>query len=291
MIDLAAGPDTRAKPGPARATAHAVLGVGQRRGPHRRLRSCVTSLRSRSPFTFRTAIAKELEPLVSAGDDFVRVCVAASSAGPIGGDQFRLDVHVQENSTLVLTEVSATGLLPGRDGAQSRTDVRIVVDSGATLVWWPEPVIAARACHHLNDVRIQLAADARLVMREELILGRHDEPAGRLQQRTRIERSARAAYIQDPHVGGTTGGTPAVYGSHRALGTVVVFDPAWDTQPPAARVLSEHAALMPLAEAGALISAIGADNAAVRAALRAGLETLGTPWDARRLTGPDPSGD
>lgn len=275
-LDARATPSTMSRP--SRMQAHAALSVGLRPGAGGQLGSCVTALRSEAPMMLRPTIGTGREPLVEQLEDVVRVSVAASSAGPVGGDQLRLDVRVEAGSTLVLTQISATLLLPGRDGAQSSTEVHVRVEDGGTLVWLPEPVIAARGCHHLNTVRVALATTARLVMREELILGRHGEQPGLLEQRTRVERADRALYVQDLVVGNTTSTSPVVAGSHRAMGSLLIIDPAWDPQAPASSALPGHAALMPLPGPGVLLTAVGVDNLEVRRQLSAGLHALGPPW-------------
>jgi urease accessory protein len=177
---------------------------------------------------------------------------------------------------LVLGEISATLLLPGADGAASRTTVGVTVEAGGTLVWWPQPVIAACGCNHLIEVRIDLAVDSRLVLREEILLGRHGETSGRLRQRLRVRRDQHPLHLQDLELGDTTGRSPAVLGDHRAVGNVLVVAP--DPLPDTTVLLDRQSLVMPLASGAALVSALGQDNLEVRRRLLAGLETLGPPW-------------
>jgi urease accessory protein len=234
-------------------------------------------LRSDPPLVLRPAIAKGLKPWTTHADGLVRVSLAAAAAGPIGGDQYGLDVHVGPGSTLLLTEVSATLLLPGHDRASSRTDVRIRVGAGATLIWLPEPIIAATRCDHVNDVRVELADDARLLMREEIVLGRHGEPAGRLHQRVRVRCAGRPLYYQDLDVGGPTWTSPAVASDSRAVGSVLAVSPAWRHRSPPTAELPGQTALMPLRAGAVLITALAEDNLSLRRLLTTGLTALGPP--------------
>lgn len=261
-----------------RMTAHARLGTQLQPGPYGP-RTHVSRLASSPPITLRPSIAKEPEPWARHAPDLARVSVAASAAGPVGGDHYRFDIHVGAGSTLVLTEVSATLLLPGPDGTPSRSDFRIQVDAGATFIWLPQPVIAAHRCDHLNDVAVDLVADSRLLIREQLLLGRHHEPSGRLRQRLRIRRDGRPLYAQDLDLGTATATSPAVTGGHRAVGSVLIVDPDWrpDTHTPVQ--LPGDAALLPVAAGTVLISALADDNLALRQQLLAGLAALGPPWE------------
>jgi urease accessory protein len=222
-------------------------------------------------------VSGEPVPWTAGQVDVARVCLSAGAAGPVGGDDLRLDVHVGSGSTLVLGQISATLLLPGADGAQSRITVRATVEARATLVWWPQPVIAAHRCNHLTDVRIDLGHDARLVMREEVLLGRHCEPSGVLRQRLRVHRGGKPVHVQDLELGSGTGRSPAVLGEHRALGNILVIAP--EPLPEATLLLDRQSLVMPLARGGVLISAVGQDNLEVRRHLQAGLQMLGPQWN------------
>ncbi len=261
----------------ARMYAHARLGTELRGGPGGP-RTQVTTLRSDPPLALRQTIAIRPEPGVGTTSGIARVSLTAAAAGPIGGDQYRLDVDVGAGSTLVLNEVSATLLLPSHDRAVSRTVIRINVDTAGTLIWLPGPVIAAHRCDHINEVQADLREGARLLMREEFVLGRHHEPSGRLRQQVRIRQAGLTLYRQDVDLGGPASGTPGVAAGYRAVGSILVVDPDWQDAAPQAQELPGQAALMPLAGAGVLISALAEDSLALRHQLELGLAALGPPW-------------
>lgn len=259
---------------------HAAAGLRTELAPDGRgaARTRIAGMRSEAPLKLRTTIAAAPEPWAAHADDFARVCLAASAAGPIGGDRLRLDIVVGAGSSLVLTEASATLLLPGHDGAQSLLEVNVSVESGATFVWLPQPVIAVRGCHHVNAVTVELAQDARVLLREELVLGRKDEPSGRLRQRTRVRRAGVPIHAQDLDLGGDTG--PAVTGRHGAVGSLLVVDP--DPTQVGAGFLPEDGVLLPLAAPGAVLAnALSADSSGLRDQLDHALTLLGRPWDPR----------
>jgi urease accessory protein len=260
-----------------RARARVVTEV---RGAGPAARTRVSELRSEAPLSLRSCNAKGPEPWAAHLAHLARVSVVASAAGPVGGDHYRLEVHVGAGSNLVLNEISATLLLPGRDGARSRTDVRIEVDPGATLIWMPEPLIAVRGCDHVNDVRIELGVDARLLVREETVLGRHREPSGRVRQSVRVRRGSRQVYRQDVELGTPAGRSPAVAGRYRAVGSTLLFDPDLERDAALAPPVdsSGTCAVMTLAHGGVLITAVGDDTLELRRQLSSGLAALGPPW-------------
>ncbi|WP_099826906.1 urease accessory protein UreD [Oceaniglobus indicus] len=269
-------PDTAVKSTGA-MFAHAVLACAL---SHDGRKSVVSTLRSDGPLVLRQCNPKGPEPLIHKRRDIARASLAAGTAGPIGGDRYALDVHVGAGSTLVLNEVSAMLVLPGVGGGQSRMSITITVEAGATFVWWAEPIIAAHRCNHRHDVRIALADDARLVLREEMLLGRHGETPGDFTSRLRITRGGSALYDQQLGFGPSAAGwnSAAVLGGRRAVGSIIAVEPDWVQTPPAALPYDTHAALTPLAGPGVAIGAVARDSLDLRRLLTQGLNTLGPPW-------------
>ncbi|PVA10619.1 urease accessory protein [Pelagivirga sediminicola] len=268
----------RAPAGPVGAmSARAVL-ASELNGKGRISR--IRTLRSDGPLVLRKSNPKGPEPLTRRRHDVARVALAAGTAGPLGGDDYALDVNVGAGSTLVLQEVSAMLILPGQGGAQSKMAINITVEQGATFVWWAEPVIAAHRCNHLHDVRIALAPDARMILREEILLGRHGEAPGDFSSRLRITRGGLALYDQQIAFGPSSDGWDgaAVLGGHRATGSVIAVDPDWVDAPPAAAPFDQNAALTPLAGPGAAIGAVAPDSLELRRLLMRGVTELGPSW-------------
>lgn len=245
-----------------------------------RVASRVRVLRSHAPLMLRPTLPKGREPLVHGMAGIARVSLATGAAGPLGGDDFTLDIHVGASSTLVLHEISATLLLPGARGGRSHMRITVRVDQGATFLWLPEPVIAARGCDHLHEIDITLAADARLFLREELLLGRHREQPGHLTQHVRVIRAGRSLFQQQLDLGPAAKGwrSSAVLGARKCIGSVLVVDPAWDTLTPCTRVLGHDAALLSLEGPGVLVSALADDTLGLRRQLDHGVTLLGEPW-------------
>jgi urease accessory protein len=200
----------------------------------------------------------------SAGDR-AEVYLVGGAAGPLGGDELRVEVHVGPWAALVVRTVAASVILPG--SGPSHTLIQATVADGGRLDWLPEPIVAARGCDHHAESQVELGAKARLRWREELVCGRHDEECGDLVLSTAISQSGCPLYRQDLAVGPRTPGWdgPAGLGNARTCGTVVILGP--DVSLAAATV--EGGARMPLAVGGVVASAVALQAHELRRALDA----------------------
>jgi urease accessory protein len=260
--------------------ARAALAVELARGHAGRMVSQVRVLRSHAPLVLRPTLPKACPMPICRTAGAAHVSLASGAAGPLGGDDFQLDVRVGRGSTLVLSDISATLLLPGARGGQSRMRIAVTVEDDAAFVWLSEPVIAAQGCDHIHDIDVVLAPGARLFMRDELLLGRHKEQPGRLRQRIHVTRGGEPLLVQQLDVGAGVRGwqSPAVLGNRKCVGMALVVDPAWRGRRPDAAVLGNDAALLPLEGPAAMISALAGDMLALGRILDRGMARLGYPW-------------
>jgi urease accessory protein len=221
-------------------------------------------LRSQAPLVFR--------PTQDA------VYLVSAAGGPVGGDVLELRIEVLAGAALRLRTVAASVALPGVDGTESVLAVHASVARGGVLEYVPEPMVVADGARHTTDIRVDLAAGAALVLRDEIILGRHGERGGACRTRLRCDYDGRPLLRHDVAVDGTDEVSlgPAVLARHRAYGTVLragespgaVFSPAHAVAPVAARARPD-VAVMALAGPGVLVSALAADSLALRRLLDA----------------------
>ncbi|MGW1913594.1 urease accessory protein UreD [Streptomyces sp. NPDC002076] len=207
-----------------------------------------------------------------------RVMVVGAMSGPLGGDRFSLTASVAEGARLHVGSAAATLALPGQAKGEARYDVRLDVADDAELHWLPEQLISARGSDLHITTRAELAAGARLVLREEQVLGRTGEEPGRLTSRLTVRIAGRVVLDQELSCGpGAPGGWdgPAVLAGHRVVGQLVVVRPEFNRQPAEPRMLDECAALIPLAGPAALVSALAPDALRLRRVLDEALTYLG----------------
>ncbi|MER5990378.1 urease accessory protein UreD [Streptomyces viridosporus] len=206
-----------------------------------------------------------------------RVMLVGAMSGPLGGDHFTVSARVARGARLRVGSAGATLALPGQDRAEARYDVRLTVDDDAELLWLPEPLISARGSDLSVTTRVDLAATARLVLREEQVLGRSGEEPGRLTSRLAVWIAGGCVLDQELTCGpGAAEGWdgPAGLAGHRAVGQVLLARPEFATDPPTARSWEEGAAVMPLAGPAALVTAVAPDALRLRRLLDAALASL-----------------
>ncbi|MCM3884747.1 urease accessory protein UreD [Frankia sp. R82] len=187
----------------------------------------------------------------------VTVHLVGAAAGPLAGDDLRLDISVGAGVRLVLRSVAAMVALPGRGAGDrpSRLTVTAQVGPGGELDFQPEPTVVAAGADHAALTEITLDPTARLWLREEILLGRFGESAGSFHSMLRVDISPGAGV--EPRTGASTetepavgtvlrGGTigllrhelalgpdtpglhgPAQLGAARAVGSLVVAGPEW----------------------------------------------------------------
>ncbi|MFK4069696.1 urease accessory protein UreD [Streptomyces sp. NPDC029674] len=206
-----------------------------------------------------------------------RVTLVGAMSGPLGGDHLTVEATAHQGSALHIASAAATLALPGQTRASARYDVRLTVADGAELHWLPEQLISVRDSDLRVTTRAELAADARLVLREEQVLGRTGEAPGRLTSRLTVRRAGRLLLDQELSCGpGAPGGWdgPAVLSGHRATGQLVLVRPEFTHTKPPATLLGEWSALTPLAGPGILVTTVAPNALLVRRELDEALRRL-----------------
>ncbi|GFM95787.1 urease accessory protein UreD [Streptomyces fulvorobeus] len=214
-----------------------------------------------------------------------RVTVVGAMTAPLGGDRLAVEADIADGARLTVDSAAATVALPGAGphAGPATYDVRLTVGEGAELRWLPEQLVSAYGSELRMSTRVELAPSARLVLREEQILGRHGETTGTLTTRLTVRRAGRPLLDQQLTYGpGAPGGWDgaAVLGGHRAVGQLLVVDPGFEETCPRSRMLSPTAALTRLAGPAVLVTAVAADARLLRAVLDEALEELEAPEEA-----------
>ncbi|MER5470722.1 urease accessory protein UreD [Streptomyces sp. NPDC002685] len=206
-----------------------------------------------------------------------RVMLVGAMSGPLGGDHLTVEARIGAGARLRVGSAAATIALPGQAKGEARYDVRLDVADGGELSWLPEQLISAGGSDLSVSSRVDLRGGARLVFREEQVLGRVGEEPGRLTSRLTVRLDGRALLDQELACGpGAPGGWdgPAVLAGHRALGQLVVVRPEFEQEVPSARLLGEYAALSPLAGPAVLVTALAPDALLLRRVLDEALREL-----------------
>lgn len=210
--------------------------------------------------------------------DEARVMLVGAMSGPLGGDHLAVEADVAAGALLHVRSAAATIALPGQAKGEARYDMRLRVADGGELHWLPEQLISVHGSDLQVCARIEVERGARLVYREEQVLGRVGEQPGRLSSRLVLRVGGRVLLDQELSCGpGAPGGWdgPAVLGGHRALGQLILVRPEFEERPVEARPLGEYAAVIPLAGPAVLVSALAPDALRLRRLLDEVLHTFG----------------
>ena len=215
----------------------------------------------------RLAVLRSEAPLVLRSTA-AALYLVGGAGGPLGGDDLALEVEVGPGARLTLRTAAASIALPGR--GPSVVTVDVTVAAGATFEWLPEPVVAARGCDHRLQSSIVLDAGARLVWREELVLGRHREGPGSVITQLHVDLDGAPLLRHELAVGHLhpAGAGPAVTAGARAVGSVLLVGDGWAPTEPV--LLGPTAAVLPLAGGGAQVVALADDAISLRGLLDAG---------------------
>lgn len=169
-----------------------------------------TTLRSEPPLTFRETPGA--------------LYLVGSAAGPVGGDDLRLDIAVAENAALTVRSAAAQLVFPGPHGHLSQAAVDVRVAERAALDWRPEPMVLVRGADHRSSTSITLETGAALAWQEIVVLGRHGEDSGSVRIRLRVEREGVPLVCSDLALGPAwpLSAGPAGVGNSRVIGMLLV---------------------------------------------------------------------
>ena len=174
--------------------------------------TCVHTLRGDGPIALREAAGA--------------VHLVGAAAGPIGGDRLSLRCEVSTGSVLRLRSSASALLLPGAGGEWSSFTLDAEVGSGALLDHGVEPMVAAAGCRHRQRTVVSMADGASLRWREEIVLGRHGEAPGECVLSLDVTYGGVPLLRHELAIGdGHT--SPAILGSARAVGSVLLAGPSW----------------------------------------------------------------
>jgi urease accessory protein len=187
-----------------------------------------------------------------------RICVVGAMSAPHNGDRLRIEAAAGPGAAMQITSAAATIALPAATPGHATYDITLTVRDAAELHWLPQPLISTAGSDLRQTTRVDLACSARLILREEQILGRAQEPPGRLVNRVTIRRGGQTLLDQQTAYG------PDALGGNRAIGQLLVIDPAFETRLRPARLLGDHGVVTPLTGPGVLATVIAPDALCLR---------------------------
>ncbi|HXW23339.1 MAG TPA: urease accessory protein UreD [Xanthobacteraceae bacterium] len=155
--------------------------------------------------------------------------VVINTAGGItGGDRFDLDIAAGEAARLTVTSAAAEKVYRSL-GPDAHIRIRLTAGAAASLAWLPQETILFDGARLARTIDVELAADARLIMVEALVLGRtgmgEAVEHGLFADRWRVRRGGALIYAESVRLDGAIAaklGEPAVANGGAAVATVLV---------------------------------------------------------------------
>lgn len=153
---------------------------------------------------------------------YAKVALVPDGALLLAEDAIGLGVEVGAGTRLDLVEPAGTVAYDMRGGAAS-WEVSLRLAEGATLTWAGEPFVLSAGSSVRRSTDVTLGRGARLALRETLVLGRHDEPSGAMDQRWRARGPDGAEVLAEDLLVGDGTERPGILGGHRAVSSVVAL--------------------------------------------------------------------
>ena len=194
------------------------------------------------------------------------VYVVGGAAGPIGGDELGLRISVGAGAFLRVRTAAASIALPGPDGLESVLRLLVSVEPGGHLEYLPEPVVVSSGARHATIVSVSLDEGASLLLRDELLLGRHGEDGGAGRTVLRVDYAGRPLLRHSLEVSGADPVSlgPAMLSGHRAVGTLLRVNGCPVEPPTSSCSATTEVAALQLAGPGVLVTAVAHDAVTLR---------------------------
>jgi urease accessory protein len=110
-------------------------------------------------------------PFYPEGEQVCHSVILHTAGGVVGGDKLASQIHLQNNSQVLIT-TAAAGKIYRSNGLPARQNVDIKIDSGSCLEYLPQETIVFNGADYQQDLRVELATDARFISWEITRLGR-----------------------------------------------------------------------------------------------------------------------
>lgn len=95
-----------------------------------------------------------------------------TAGGVTGGDRFQTEINAQPDTKLTITTQAAERAYRAATGETGTICNHVTIGAGARANWLPQETILFQGCAVQRSLRIEMAADAALLMVEPLVFGR-----------------------------------------------------------------------------------------------------------------------
>ncbi len=152
----------------------------------------------------------------------IRLAVVGIHMPLLGGDSVEVQVQVGKGVTLEVIEPSGM-VAYDAEGEYSRWSLDIRVEAGATLIWHGKEFVAAKGSNAHRSTNIKLEPDARVLLKETLVLGRSGESGAQLNCKTKASLDEQELLVEELALTPETRQLPGISGSSKVISTVTAL--------------------------------------------------------------------
>ena len=186
---------------------------------------------------------KVQRPFYPEGKEVCHSVILHTAGGVVGGDRLSLNVHLQANAKALIT-TAAAGKIYGSSGQSAQQNIDLQVDSGANLEWLPQETIVFDGAMYRQDLRVELAPQASILLWEITRFGRTARGknflSGEWRSHTEIWQQNSPLWIDRQLL---QGGSGMLESPHGLAGKPVIATLAWVGQPVTAEIIEKVRAL------------------------------------------------
>ncbi len=114
---------------------------------------------------------KVQRPFYPEGKEICHSVILHTAGGVVGGDRLSSHFHLQPNAKALIT-TAAAGKIYRSSGQESQQNIEIQVESGANLEWLPQETIVFDSAIYRQNLRVELAPKASILLWEITRFGR-----------------------------------------------------------------------------------------------------------------------
>ncbi len=161
--------------------------------------------------------------LMQTSGAYIRIGLLGVHMPLLGGD--RAEINVRIGSGVVLDMLEPSGMVAyNAYGKRAEYHLNITLEDEATLIWQGAEFVAAEGANPWRTVSITLGEKARLLFKEEIVLGRSGEQEIHLNNRLRaVDAQGKECLVEELAVTPKTRKLPGIIGSSKVVNTVLAL--------------------------------------------------------------------
>ncbi|MEG3923084.1 urease accessory protein UreD [Microcoleus sp. T3_A4] len=114
---------------------------------------------------------KVQRPFYPEGKEICHSVILHTAGGVVGGDRLSSHFHLQPNAKALITSAAASKIYRS-SGLESQQNIDIKLEAGANLEWLPQETIVFDGAIYRQNLRVELAPTARILLWEITRFGR-----------------------------------------------------------------------------------------------------------------------